>query len=73
MLAVNYRESAETIRGFLQRMPYKATILLDADGDAATDWTPRIFPSTVLIGRNGRAERDRRSAISTGRARRRAS
>jgi len=34
-------------------MPYKATILLDADGDAATDWTPRIFPSTVLIDRNG--------------------
>jgi thiol-disulfide isomerase/thioredoxin len=54
LLAVNYKESAETIRGFLQRMPYKATILLDADGDAATEWTPRIFPSTVLIGRNGR-------------------
>jgi len=53
ILAVNYRETAPVIRGFLERMPYKATILLDADGDAASDWTPRIFPSTVLIGRNG--------------------
>jgi thiol-disulfide isomerase/thioredoxin len=53
VVAVNYRETASVIRGFLERMPYKATILLDADGDAATDWTPRIFPSTVLIGRNG--------------------
>jgi thiol-disulfide isomerase/thioredoxin len=54
ILAVNYRESAEVIRGFLERMPYRATILLDADGDAATEWTPRVFPSTVLIGRNGK-------------------
>ena len=54
ILAVNYKESAEVVRAFLKRMPYKATILLDADGDAATEWTPRIFPSTVLIGRTGR-------------------
>ena len=54
VLAVNYRESTTVIRGFLEHMPYKATILLDADGDAATEWTPRIFPSTVLIGRDGK-------------------
>ncbi len=54
VLAVNYKETAATIRSFLERMPYKATILLDADGDAATEWTPRVFPSTVLIGRDGK-------------------
>jgi len=53
VLAINYRETAEIIRGFLERTPYSATILLDADGDATTEWTPRVFPSTVLIGRNG--------------------
>jgi thiol-disulfide isomerase/thioredoxin len=53
LLAVNYRETPAVIRSFLEHMPYRATILLDADGDAATDWTPRIFPSTVLIGRDG--------------------
>ena len=54
VLAVNYKETAATIHAFLERMPYKATILLDADGDAATAWTPKVFPSTVLIGRDGR-------------------
>ena len=54
VLAVNYKETAATIRAFLERTPYQATILLDADGDAATAWTPRVFPSTVLIGRDGK-------------------
>jgi len=52
--AVNYRESPELIRQFLEKLPFKATILLDADGDATTDWTPRVFPTSVLIGRNGK-------------------
>jgi len=28
-------------------------VLLDSDGDATMAWTPRVFPSTVLVGRNG--------------------
>jgi thiol-disulfide isomerase/thioredoxin len=52
--AVNYKESAAVIRQFLERMPFKPTILLDPDGDATSDWTPRVFPSSVLIGRNGK-------------------
>ena len=52
--AVNYKETAETIRQFLERTPFKATILLDPEGDATSDWTPRVFPSTVLIGRDGK-------------------
>jgi len=54
VLAVNYREGPAVIREFLAGMSFKATILLDADGDAAAEWTPRVFPSTVLIGRDGR-------------------
>ena len=41
------------IRRFLERSPFKPPILLDSDGDATVAWTPRVFPSTVLIGRNG--------------------
>ena len=52
--AVNYKESAAVIRQFLERMPFQPTILLDPDGDATSDWTPRVFPSSVLIGRNGK-------------------
>ncbi len=51
---VNYKESPATIRQFLERMPFKPTILLDSDGDATSDWTPRVSPSSVLIGRNGK-------------------
>jgi hypothetical protein len=28
-------------------------VLLDRDGAAARQWTPRVFPSTVLIDRQG--------------------
>jgi thiol-disulfide isomerase/thioredoxin len=52
--AVNYKEPAEKIRAYLEKNPFKATILLDPDGDATSDWTPRVFPSSVLIGRNGK-------------------
>jgi thiol-disulfide isomerase/thioredoxin len=51
--AVNYKEAPDVIRRFLERAPFKSRILLDADGDATVAWTPRVFPSTVLIGRSG--------------------
>lgn len=53
VVAVNYREAPELIRSYLERAPFKAPIVLDSDGDATTAWTPRVFPSTVLIGRDG--------------------
>jgi len=51
--AVNYKETADLIRRYLERAPFKSQILLDAEGDATVAWTPRVFPSTVLVGRNG--------------------
>ena len=51
--AVNYKEPPDVIRRFLERAPFKSQILLDSDGDATVTWTPRVFPSTVIIGRNG--------------------
>jgi thiol-disulfide isomerase/thioredoxin len=54
VVAVNYLEPAEKIRRFLERAPFKPPILLDSDGDATVAWTPRVFPSTVLVGRDGR-------------------
>jgi len=51
--AVNYREAPEVIRAFLDRAPFRPPILLDRDGDATVAWTPRVFPSTVVISRDG--------------------
>lgn len=53
VIAVNYRETAEVVQQFLARVPFKVPILLDADGEATTAWTPRVFPSTVIVGRDG--------------------
>jgi thiol-disulfide isomerase/thioredoxin len=54
VVAVNYLEVPETIRGLLESAPFRPPILLDRDGDATVAWTPRVFPSTVLVGRDGR-------------------
>ncbi len=54
VLAINYKEPPALIRQFVERLPFTAPVLLDADGDATFAWSPRVFPSTVLIGRDGR-------------------
>ena len=54
VLMVNYRESAHSINRFLEHMPMRLPVLLDADGSAARAWTSRVFPTTVLIDRSGR-------------------
>lgn len=55
VLAVNFRETDAAVRRFLAEMPLTLDILRDADGGAARDWGVRIFPSTIAIGRDGRA------------------
>ena len=54
VVGVNYRESAATITRFLDTLMLKLPTLLDSDGDMASVYTPRIFPSTVIFGRRGR-------------------
>jgi thiol-disulfide isomerase/thioredoxin len=54
VLAINFKESAPTIRRFLERVPLALPVLLDRDGTAARAWQTRIFPSTVLVDRAGR-------------------
>jgi len=53
VIAVNYREAAEAVRDFVARAGFASAVLLDSDGAATVAWTPRIFPTTVLIGRDG--------------------
>jgi len=55
VVAVNYRESAATIRAYVERSGLSLTVLRDADGRAARAWGARMFPTTLLVGRDGRA------------------
>lgn len=58
VLAVNYQENEDKVRRFLDtvlgEVPASMPVLLDRSGSAAKAWTPRVFPSTVLIDRSGR-------------------
>ena len=53
ILSVNYQEPLPKIRRFLETLPFSLPILLDRDGEAASLWTSRVFPTTVLIERAG--------------------
>lgn len=53
VLSINYKEPVATIRRFLEALPFSLPVLLDSDGAAAGAWTPRVFPTTVLIDRSG--------------------
>jgi len=53
VIAVNYREAAGAVLDFVARAGFASAVLLDSDGTATVAWTPRVFPTTVLIGRDG--------------------
>jgi len=53
VVAINYQEPLPAIRRFLDAQPVTLPILLDRDGAAANAWTPKVFPTTVLIDRKG--------------------
>lgn len=55
VLAVNHRESEAAIARFLARQPTTLTVLRDVDGAAARAFGVQVFPTSVAIGRNGRA------------------
>lgn len=54
VLGVNYKESPAAVTRFLGSLGLSLPVAMDSDGDAATAWTPRIFPSTVVFDRRGR-------------------
>lgn len=56
VVAVNHRETDAAIRRFMDFMPLTLTqVVRDADGAAAQAWGVRVFPTTVVVGRDGRA------------------
>ncbi|MCP5271212.1 MAG: TlpA family protein disulfide reductase [Burkholderiaceae bacterium] len=53
--AVNHRETDGAIDRFMARSGLSLPVLRDRDGAAARAFGVRIFPTTVVIGRDGRA------------------
>ncbi|HRD96299.1 MAG TPA: TlpA disulfide reductase family protein [Rubrivivax sp.] len=55
VLAVNVREHPGTVQRFIQATGLSLPVLRDVDGAAAKACGVRIYPSTLAIGRDGRA------------------
>ena len=54
VLAVNFKEAPGPAGRFAARTGLKLPVLLDPAGDIARRWEVKIFPTTVLIGADGR-------------------
>ncbi|MBK6852601.1 MAG: TlpA family protein disulfide reductase [Burkholderiales bacterium] len=55
VVCVNYRETDGALRRFLQAQPLSLPIVRDRDGGTSKAWGARIFPTTVVVDRTGRA------------------
>lgn len=54
VVTVNFRETDAALRRFLDQVPMELPILRDVDGAAARAWGARVFPTTAVVGRDGR-------------------
>ena len=55
VLALNFRETDGAVRRFVEHSGLTLPVLRDRDGAVAQAFGVRIFPTTVAIGRHGRA------------------
>lgn len=54
LISINFAEKPATIRDFLRRVNVEFPVLLDTDGQFAAAWKVLAFPSTYVIGPDGR-------------------
>jgi len=54
LISINYAESAERIRHFMQQVAVNYPVLLDPEGKTAGKWQVVAFPSTFVIGPDGK-------------------
>ena len=63
VLAVNYKESPVAVAQFVATTDLELPTLRDPDGALARAWGIRVFPSTVLVGADGRVRSVVRGAL----------
>lgn len=55
VVTVNFRETDAALKRFMDQMPLSLPVLRDADGLVSRAFGVRVFPTTVLIDKAGRA------------------
>ena len=54
LISINYAERANQIQRFLRQVQVDFPVLLDEDGTESAKWNVLVFPSTFVIGPDGR-------------------
>jgi thiol-disulfide isomerase/thioredoxin len=54
VLGINYQEGEPRIRRFLAQNPVQFTILMDREGTTTKSWITRVFPTSLIVGPDGR-------------------
>lgn len=54
VLAINFKEPQASAARFARNTALSLPVLLDPQGAVAKAWAVKVFPTTVLIDRNGR-------------------
>jgi thiol-disulfide isomerase/thioredoxin len=54
LISINYAEERQRIQQFLTEVDVDYPVLLDADGRVSAAWNVLVFPSTFVIGPDGR-------------------
>ncbi len=54
VLAVNFKEGVSAAQRFVERSKLQLPVLLDPFGQTARQWGATAFPTTILIGADGR-------------------
>jgi thiol-disulfide isomerase/thioredoxin len=57
VLAINFKEPATRALQFAKSTGLQLPVLLDTQGKAAQGWGVKVFPSTLMVDRAGRAQR----------------
>ncbi|MDR7304877.1 redoxin domain-containing protein [Rhodoferax saidenbachensis] len=63
VITINLKESPDAVQRFVQGTGLQLPVVRDVQGDLAKAWGIRIYPSTVLIDPQGRAQSTMRGAL----------
>ena len=54
LISINYAEDAQTIKEFMHKVDVRYPVLLDSTGLVASNWKVIAFPSTYIMGADGK-------------------
>ncbi|MDH5218923.1 MAG: TlpA family protein disulfide reductase, partial [Gammaproteobacteria bacterium] len=66
LISIDYAESSEKVNEFMKRVAVDFPVLIDPDGRTAGEWQVVSFPSTFVIGPDGRIRYGANAAIHWG-------